>query len=85
MEKTYSIRKIDNLGRIVIPMDMRKALELHDWDEISIRLEGDRVILSKAHDACTFCGSETALSSFGGKFVCASCLAALRQSEDPLP
>ena len=79
MKKTYSIRKIDNLGRIVIPMDFRKALEISDWDDLRIALEGNSVTIRKEKDSCTFCGSEKNLSAFGDKFVCKACLAKLKE------
>ncbi len=78
MKKGYSIRKIDNLGRIVIPMDFRKALEIHDWDELRITLEGSTVSIRKATDCCTFCGNEENLVPFEEKFICSTCLAKLK-------
>ncbi len=78
MKKSYSIRKIDNLGRIVIPMDFRKALEISDWDELYISLDKNNVIIRKATDTCTFCGSEDSLLPFEDKFVCAKCLDKLK-------
>ncbi len=77
MKKTFSIRKIDNLGRIVIPMDFRKALEIQDWDELYLSLEGSTVQIRKAHQQCTFCGSEEKLSPFHDKFICEKCLGEL--------
>lgn len=77
MKKTFSIRKIDNLGRIVIPRDFRKALEISDWDELHLSLEGSTVVIKKATDQCTFCGSEENLISFKDKFICKSCLSSL--------
>lgn len=78
MKRSFSVRKIDNLGRIVIPMDFRKALEIKDWDELSMRLEDDHIVIAKAREACTFCGSELALSPFQNKFICSDCLAKLK-------
>lgn len=80
MKKTYSIRKIDNLGRIVIPMDFRKALEIHDWDDLRISLDGNAISIRKEHDTCTFCGSEKNLSAFEEKFICKNCLAKLKEN-----
>lgn len=79
MKKTFSIRKIDNLGRIVIPMDFRKALEIHDWDDLRISLDGNAVTIRKDHDTCTFCGNERKLIPFGDKFICETCLAKLKE------
>ena len=79
MKKTFSIRKIDNLGRIVIPMDFRKALEICEWDDLRISLEGNAVTIRKDHDTCTFCGSEKKLTAFGDKFICEACLSKLKE------
>ena len=79
MKKGYSIRKIDNLGRIVIPMDFRKALEISDWDELRIALEDNVITIRKAADSCTFCGSEENLLCFEGKFLCSDCLGKLKE------
>ena len=79
MKKTFSIRKIDNLGRIVIPMDFRKALEICEWDDLRISLEGNAVTIRKDHDTCTFCGSKKKLTAFGDKFICEACLAKLKE------
>jgi len=74
MKKTYSIRKIDNLGRIVIPMDIRKALEIKEWDELRIFLDENTIKIQKAVPSCTFCGNEEDLTPFAGKHICAVCL-----------
>ena len=79
MKKTFNIRKIDNLGRIVIPMDFRKALEIHEWDDLRISLDGNAVVIRKDRDVCTFCGSEKKLVAFGDKFVCQSCIEKLKE------
>lgn len=79
MKKPFHLRKIDNLGRIVIPMDIRKALEIKDWDDLKISLNGNEISITKAHDSCTFCGAEESLVPFGEKFVCQSCLAKLKE------
>lgn len=78
MKKAYSIRKIDNLGRIVIPMDIRKSLEIHDWDELRIRLDDDKILITKAKDSCTFCSAEEDLTPYRGKFICQKCLSELK-------
>ena len=77
MKKAFSIRKIDNLGRIVIPRDFRKALDISDWDELFLSLEGATVVIKKATDQCTFCGSEENLISYHDKFICQECLSKL--------
>lgn len=71
-------RKVDDLGRVVIPATMRRALGLGDGDAVDITLDGGKVVMVRAADSCTFCGEEQGLEEFHGKVVCWSCLAALR-------
>jgi len=73
VKKTFSLRKIDNLGRIVIPMDIRRALEIKEWDELRISMEGDHIVVAKASPMCIFCQSSEDLISYQDKFVCKRC------------
>lgn len=77
MKASGIIRHIDELGRIVVPKEMRRALDISADDPVEIRQEGDRVILSKYQKSCIFCGSESNIAAFKGKVVCRSCLAEL--------
>ena len=74
-------RKVDDLGRVVIPSSIRKTLGITEGDLVEIQLDGDRIVLSRPEDACTFCGSSLHLDSFRGKVVCWSCTAALRAKD----
>jgi len=78
MEKEYHFKRIDNLGRIVIPMSIRKALEIKDWDELQIELRGREILITKARDFCALCGAEQELFPVGNKFVCQACLEELK-------
>ncbi|MFO8076058.1 MAG: AbrB/MazE/SpoVT family DNA-binding domain-containing protein [Egibacteraceae bacterium] len=71
-------RKIDDLGRVVIPSQFRHELGIDEGDELEITLEADRVVIEAAVDQCTFCGAEDGLATFRDKPVCWSCMAALR-------
>ena len=66
-------RKVDDLGRIVVPAEMRKALDIADGDYLEIALDGVGIVLWKVEDNCTFCRSTTDLRVFHGKQVCARC------------
>ncbi len=79
MENSHKIKKIDNLGRIVIPRNYRKELNIKDWDELYVELSGDVIIISKAHDSCALCGNENNLVSVGDRFVCKKCLETLKK------
>jgi transcriptional pleiotropic regulator of transition state genes len=66
-------RKVDDLGRIVLPAEMRKALDIGDGDYLEIVLDDERIVLQKVEDRCTFCRSTNELRAFHGKQVCARC------------
>lgn len=71
-------RKVDHLGRVVIPASMRRVLDIGDGDELEIRLEGDVLSMTKPRESCTFCGSVEDLAEVLGQPVCWSCVAAVR-------
>ncbi|MEE8601749.1 AbrB/MazE/SpoVT family DNA-binding domain-containing protein [Euzebya tangerina] len=71
-------RKVDDLGRIVIPASMRRVLGIIEGDELEVRLAGDTVSLAKPRTTCTFCDSPDDLSEVLNRPVCWSCVAAVR-------
>ena len=73
MKATGVVRKVDELGRIVLPIEIRRNLDIHERDQLEIYLEGDRIILRKAEMNCVFCGSSRGLSEYKGKNVCREC------------
>ncbi|HSK06817.1 MAG TPA: AbrB/MazE/SpoVT family DNA-binding domain-containing protein [Acidimicrobiia bacterium] len=75
--ETGIARKIDDLGRIVIPAETRRLFNIREGDHLFIAVEGGSIVLRKLTDTCTFCGSETKVSQFKGKGICASCRAQL--------
>lgn len=74
MKSTGIIRKVDNLGRIVLPIELRRTLDIEERDELEIYMENDRIILQKFEQACIFCGSSRGLISYRRKNVCQECL-----------
>jgi AbrB family transcriptional regulator, transcriptional pleiotropic regulator of transition state genes len=74
MKSTGVVRKIDELGRIVLPSEIRKVFAIHEGDELDISVEGERVILEKRQDLCLFCGAESPSVVFKGRRVCESCV-----------
>ena len=74
MKSTGIIRKVDELGRIVLPIELRRTLDIAERDELEIYMENDRIILQKFEPACIFCGSGKNLVSFHRKNVCKSCI-----------
>lgn len=71
-------RKVDHLGRVVIPASMRRVLGITDGDELEIKLDGHVLSMAKPREACTFCGTRTDLTEVLGNPVCWSCVAAVR-------
>lgn len=78
MKATGIVRKVDELGRIVIPIELRRTLNINIKDELEIYVEGDLIMLKKYEPKCIFCGSGENIVDFKGKNVCASCRAELR-------
>jgi len=57
MKSTGIVRKVDELGRIVLPVEMRRTLDIAEKDALEIYVEGDTIILRKYQAACVFCDS----------------------------
>jgi transcriptional pleiotropic regulator of transition state genes len=66
-------RKIDDLGRIVIPAETRRLFNIHEGDQLMISVEAEQIILRKLEATCTFCGSNEAITAFKGKGICSTC------------
>ena len=66
-------RRVDELGRVVIPNHIRKALELEPKTKVKFEVEGNRVIVTKAYPTGIICAAETDLTEVKGKYVCADC------------
>ncbi|MBC8546956.1 AbrB/MazE/SpoVT family DNA-binding domain-containing protein [Clostridiaceae bacterium NSJ-31] len=67
-------RAVDELGRVVLPKELRHALDLREKMKLSIRREGDEIVLSKARPCCKLCGSEQELTEVGYNSLCAACI-----------
>ena len=74
MKSTGIIRKVDELGRIVLPIELRRTLDIEERDELEIYMENDRIILQKFEPACIFCGSSRNLVYYRRKNVCRDCI-----------
>ncbi len=77
MKATGIVRKVDELGRIVIPIELRNKLDISIKDPIEIFVEGSSIILKKYEPNCIFCGSSKELTSYKDKLVCSKCLTKL--------
>ncbi len=79
MKSTGIVRKVDELGRIVLPIELRRTLEINVKDAIEIYVEGNTVILKKYEPACIFCGNAKNVTTYKDKNICADCLEELRK------
>jgi transcriptional pleiotropic regulator of transition state genes len=77
MKATGIVRKVDELGRIVIPIELRNKLDIAIKDPIEIFVEGSSIILKKYEPNCVFCGNSKELTSYKDKLVCSKCLSKL--------
>lgn len=78
MKNTGIVRKIDKLGRIVLPIELRKTLDLAINDPVEIYTEEDFIILKKHETACVFCGSTSNVKNHKGKNICSKCFSELK-------
>ncbi len=74
MKATGIIRRVDDLGRIVLPIELRRMLDIEERDELEIFMENDQIVLRKYEPACCFCGAERKLVSYQNKNVCRDCI-----------
>lgn len=73
MKSTGIVRKIDELGRLVLPKELRKTLQIAHEDPIEIYVEGESIILKKYQPCCIFCGNAENLVDFNSKKICKDC------------
>ncbi len=79
MKSTGIVRKIDSFGRIVLPMELRKLMNLEQDTAVELFVDGENVILHKYTPACTFCGSFNGAKFFEGKLICEDCIKRISQ------
>ena len=73
MKSTGIVRKVDELGRIVLPISIRQTMDINEKDPLEIFIDENRIILQKYQPACVFCNNADDIVYFNGKRVCASC------------
>ena len=78
MNKTNFVRKIDELGRLVIPIELRKILDIKERDSLGISLKENGIFIKKEEPSCVFCNSSNKLKSFYGKNICENCIKKLK-------
>lgn len=73
MKSTGIIRRVDELGRVVIPIELRNKFGIAEKDPIEIYVEGSNIVLKKFEPNCVFCGNAKNLKEYKGKLVCDKC------------
>lgn len=73
MKSTGIVRRIDELGRVVLPKELRKTYNLGLKDSVEIFTEGNNIILKKYEPCCVFCGESKDIFTYKGKNVCEDC------------
>lgn len=74
MKSTGIVRKLDELGRVVIPKEIRNKLDIEQKDPIEIFIDGTSIILRKFESGCIFCNNSVDLTSYKNKLICKECL-----------
>lgn len=74
MKSTGIVRRVDELGRIVIPIELRRTLDIEIKDALEIYVDKDQIILKKYEPACIFCGNAREIKNYKGKNICKECL-----------
>ncbi|MGI6096949.1 MAG: AbrB/MazE/SpoVT family DNA-binding domain-containing protein [Dethiobacteria bacterium] len=74
MKSTGIVRKVDELGRVVIPIELRRTLGIEVKDALEIYVDDEKIILKKYEPACLFCGNADNVKQFKGRIVCHECL-----------
>ena len=73
MKSTGIVRKVDELGRIVLPIELRRTLDISERDPLEIYVDGASIVLKKYQNSCVFCDSTEDIVTYRGKNVCAKC------------
>lgn len=74
MKSTGIVRKLDELGRVVLPIELRRTLLIGERDPLEIHVEGEMIILAKHNPHCTLCGSSLKVMTFKEKLICKECI-----------
>lgn len=77
MKSTGIVRKVDELGRIVLPIELRRTLDIAEKDSLEIYVDNDSIILRKYQPACVFCDNARDVVVYKGKNVCKDCIKSL--------
>lgn len=74
MNSTKIIKKVDDVGRVVLPFELRKVLNINTGDSLEVYVSNESIIFKKYAPACIFCNNTDEVSNFKGKNICKNCL-----------
>lgn len=80
MKSTGIVRQVDELGRVVLPIELRRTLGIREKDSLEIYVEADTVILKKYEPSCVFCGNARDVTNYKSKNICSDCIKNIAQS-----
>ena len=81
MKSTGIVRKVDELGRVVLPIELRRTLNISYKDSLEIFTDNNMVVLRKYEPSCIFCGSATNVVNYKGRNICPECIAHMHHSD----
>lgn len=84
MKSTGCVRRLDNLGRVVLPIELRRTMDIEEKDALEIYVDGDKIILKKYQPACIFCGNADEVVNYKGKNLCPTCIKDMVQLVKPM-
>ena len=79
MKSTGIVRRFDNLGRVVLPIELRRLFDIEKEDPVEIFVDDNYIMLKKYQPACIFCNDAKDVVNFRGKNICQSCLAEMKE------
>lgn len=80
MKTVDNIRRIDELGRVVLPMGIRRTLNIENKESLEIFVDSEKILLKKHGSNCILCGNENNLIEFKGKNICSECKSGFREN-----
>jgi transcriptional pleiotropic regulator of transition state genes len=80
MRSTGIVRKVDELGRVVLPIEVRRVYDVKEKDGLEIFTEGETIILKKYAPHCCFCETVRNTTNFKGKLICTDCIEVIKEA-----
>ena len=80
MKSTGIVRKVDELGRVVLPISIRQTMDINEKDSLEIFTDENRIILQKYQPSCVFCANADNIVFFNGKRICEDCLKKIKEA-----